>query len=89
MSVYKAYVYASRSDWSGPFEKVVEELYFGPFPMSEEEVRVNDAYADNLEADGLEVYSIVMTDEQAAMYHINPREFWMNQLANLQEKSSA
>lgn len=82
---HSIYIVAQRSDWSGPVQKIVEEIYFGPFDVQEEHVRVNDRYAENLEADGLEVYSIAMTDEEAQKYHINPREFWMAQLASLSD----
>lgn len=83
------YITAVRSDWSGPEEKVLEQFYYGPFLPEEEQERVNDEYADLLEADRLEVYSIHMTDEEAATCCVNPREFWMNELAQRQEPVSA
>lgn len=79
----KVYIEATRSDWSGPEEVVLEQFYYGPFEPTEDQERVNDAFADLLEADRLEVQSVYITDEEAATLDINPREFWMEQLANL------
>lgn len=85
----RIYIRAVRSDWSGPVEEILEEFFYGPFSAEEEQERVNDAFADMLEADRLEVESILMTDEEAKTCTINSREFWMTQLALYQEPASA
>lgn len=79
----KIYIEATRSDWSGPQEIVLEQFYYGPFDATEDQERVNDAFADLLEADRLEVQSVLITDEEAATLDINSREFWMEQLSAL------
>lgn len=58
--------------------------YFGPFEESELTERLNDAYADLL-AGGGNVDAVDMTDAEAAAIYINPREYWMEQLAQIEE----
>jgi hypothetical protein len=60
------------------------EAYFGPFSADEIDERVNDAYADLLAGCG-EVDALVLTDKQADAMYVNPREYWMTQLAKIEE----
>jgi hypothetical protein len=57
---------------------------FGPFGESEIVERMNDAYADGLASFG-SVDVIKLTDLRARRMYINSREYWMEQLAKLEE----
>lgn len=81
---HKIYILEQKSDWSGGFQKIVEETYYGPFDKSEEDVRVNDAYAEYLEASGSEIFSTLMSDEEAKKHFINTADFWRSQLDTLE-----
>ncbi len=66
--------------------------YYGPFDESELTERLNDAYADLLTGAKSNIDAVELTDEEAAKIYINPREFWMSQLATtdyIQETRSA
>lgn len=54
--------------------------YFGPFASDEMTERLNDAYADIL-AGGGNVEEVYLDDGKASKIYINPREYWMEQLA--------
>lgn len=54
--------------------------YYGPFDESEIEERLNDAYADLLVAFN-EIDAVLLSLAETAHMYINPREFWMTQLA--------
>lgn len=58
-----------------------ELAFYGPFKESEVVERLNDAFADFMAEGGANIDAIVMSDEEASAYYINPREFWMEQLA--------
>ena len=56
--------------------------YFGPFDEAEMDERLNDTYADLLAGSG-NVDGVVFTDAEAeAIGYINPRTYWMQQLAS-------
>lgn len=62
-----------------------EVAYYGPFEDTEIEERLNDAFADYM-AEGLaNINAVELTDAEAADIYINPREFWMTQLADLEK----
>lgn len=82
------YIYAKTSDWSEVEEKVLDEAFYGPFSADEEETRLFDAFADQLEASGSELYTVELNDKEEKKYHINPREFWMAQLAKLTQETT-
>lgn len=57
--------------------------YFGPFEESEMDERLNDTYADLLAGSG-NVDGVLFTDAEAeAIGYINPRAYWMEQLASV------
>lgn len=86
----RIYIHARISDWSGKEERIVEEAYYGPFENEDEgKIRLFDAFADQLEASGNEVVLVGATDEEMKDTIVNTREFWMAQLAELQETSNA
>lgn len=65
--------------------KLNELALYGPFEESEIEERLNDRFAD-LMAEGLaNIDAVTLTDEEAATVYINPREFWMERLAEFTE----
>lgn len=65
--------------------KLNEKAFYGPF--SEEEIgeRLNDAFADLMASGLANLDAVSLTDEEVAKLYINPREFWMEQLATLTE----
>lgn len=69
--------------------KLNELAYYGPFEPSEIQERLNDQFADLLASGLANIDAVSLTDEEAANMYINPREFWMIQLADLQESSNA
>lgn len=73
------YLYETKSDWSGPVEKIVEEAYYGPFPADEIEARFEDPQARFIEALGNELEIVELTDEEASEFYINPPEWWHEQ----------
>ena len=61
--------------------------YFGPFGADEIVDRCNDTYADLLAGSG-NVDSVLLTDAEAeAIGYINPRTYWMEQLALAEDDS--
>lgn len=56
------------------------EAYFGPFSEAEIGDRVNDAYADLLAGVG-NIDAVLLTRRFARKIYINPRQYWMDQLA--------
>lgn len=69
--------------------KLAEEAFYGPFEPCEMQERLNDQFADLLASGLANVNAVTLTDEEAATVYINPRAFWMDQLADLQEFCSA
>ncbi len=72
------YIYEQNS-------KLNEEAYYGPFSEEEIEQRLNDRFADLMASGLANLDAVEMTDEEAAKFYINSREFWMNQLADLEK----
>lgn len=66
-------------------EHLNESAYYGPFDESELDDRLNDSFADFMAEGGAEISSFEMSDEEAAKYYVNPREFWMSQIAALED----
>lgn len=60
-----------------------KEALYGPFDQDEIQERLNDRFADYMASDKANIDAISLTDEEAAAVYINPREFWMSQLATL------
>lgn len=84
------YIYESKSDWSGTHEVIREEAYYGPFlDFPDAKFHLNDAFADYLEAQGADVIVVALSDAVAATNTINSREFWMDQLAQLERSNNA
>lgn len=73
--------------------------YFGPFSAEEVGERVNDAYADLLAGSGnvdvvdqREVFGTDSPDngaDPASWTYVNPRAYWMTQLAELSDDEEA
>lgn len=59
--------------------------YFGPFAEDEMTERLNDAYGDLLAGCG-DLDEEILTDEEAAGIYINPRQYWMDQLADVERQ---
>lgn len=59
------------------------EAYFGPFRGFEMNRRLNDAYADGLASFG-NIECVRLSRQEAKVYYINPRSYWMEQLKKLQ-----
>lgn len=66
-------------------QKLGEEALYGPFDESEIQERLNDAFADLMASGLANINAVSLTDEEAATRYINPREFWIEQLATLTE----
>lgn len=72
--------------------KLDELAYYGPFEEFEIEERLNDAFADYMAEGGANIDGVLLSFSEACNMYINPREFWMSQLATLtdiQEITSA
>ncbi|MDB5716120.1 MAG: hypothetical protein JWO15_3517 [Sphingomonadales bacterium] len=65
-----------------------ELAYHGPFEESEMQERLNDAYADLLASGLANLDDVLLSEAEAVRMYINPREFWMTQLADLTKESS-
>lgn len=65
--------------------KLNEKALYGPFSEEEIEERLNDAFADLMASGLANIDAVSLTDEEVATLYINPREFWMEQLATLTE----
>lgn len=57
---------------------------FGPFDEAEVTERVNDAYADLLAGSG-NVDVVELTDSEAGEIYVNPRAYWLEQLASIRD----
>lgn len=69
--------------------KTREIAYYGPFEESEIHERLNDAFADLMASGLANLNSFEMTDKEAECHYINPRAFWMEQLASLTKDTNA
>jgi len=66
-------------------EGLYEIALYGPFSDEEVGGLLNDAFADAMASGGADIEEVRLTDEDASKHYINPREFWMRQLATLTE----
>lgn len=71
--------YIFHEDLQNPDDK---GAYFGPFPDEEMTERLNDAYANLLAGVG-NIDEVLLEDEDAKKFYINPPEFWYEQLKEL------
>ena len=60
-----------------------EVALYGPFEESDIRERLNDSFSDLLAGNLTNIDAVFLTDKEAAKVYINPREFWMTQLADI------
>lgn len=81
------YIEETREEYENKKFVTKEHALYGPFEESELAERLNDRFADLMADDGANIEAVEMSDSYTRRknWYINPREFWMDRLAELKD----